>query len=355
MSWYLTRQLNAAQPAQSIAIDAPCIVGRQHGVAICLPSSKISKLHAELIAHDDHVLVRDKDSTNGTFVNGQRVAEDHEAHDGDIIQFAELVFRLTRHSVQETSNTRTIREDVLEQAQGLIQFEALMSERQVTAFFQPIVSMDDFRTVAYELLGRGKPAELRRPDQMFAVAQHLGLEVELSELLRTVGVTASEVLSDTDHLFVNTHPSELTNLTQLESSLQRLRETHPEQQLTLELHEASVTEAADVQRLRDILNELNMGLAYDDFGAGQARLLELVEVPPDYLKFDIKLIRGIDVAGQRRQQMLASLVHVVRDLGISPLAEGVETVGESTVCRHLEFELAQGFFYGRPTANGQPA
>ena len=68
-----------------------------------------------------------------------------------------------------------------------------------------------------------------------------------------------------------------------------------------------------------------IGLAYDDFGAGQARLVELVDVPPDYLKFDMRLVQNLDSASLERQRMLASLVKMVHDLGITPLAEGIET------------------------------
>jgi FOG: EAL domain len=103
-----------------------------------------------------------------------------------------------------------------------------------------------------------------------------------------------------------------------------------------------------MQTLRDTLQELDMGLAYDDFGAGQARLAELADVPPDYLKFDIGLIRNIHLATPDRQRMLASLVRMVRELGTAALAEGVETADEHRVCQELGFELGQGFYYGKP-------
>ena len=69
---------------------------------------------------------------------------------------------------------------------------------------------------------------------------------------------------------------------------------------------------------------MQIGLAYDDFGAGQARLVELVEIRPDYLKFDMKLVQNIASASLERQRMLASLVKMVHELGITPLAEGIE-------------------------------
>jgi EAL domain-containing protein (putative c-di-GMP-specific phosphodiesterase class I) len=118
--------------------------------------------------------------------------------------------------------------------------------------------------------------------------------------------------------------------------------------MTLEIHESTVTEPAEMRALQAELKALNIKLAYDDFGAGQARLLELVEVPPDYLKFDRSLIEAIDVAPSQRQQMLATLIRMVCDLGIISLAEGVETPGEGEVCRELGFELGQGFLWGHP-------
>ena len=103
-----------------------------------------------------------------------------------------------------------------------------------------------------------------------------------------------------------------------------------------------------VDRLRTQLNRSGVGLAYDDFGAGQARLLELAEVPPHYLKFDMSFIRDIDSAPLSRQRLLTSLVSVARDLLVYTVAEGVETAGEADVCMRLGFTHAQGFFFGKP-------
>jgi EAL domain-containing protein (putative c-di-GMP-specific phosphodiesterase class I) len=93
---------------------------------------------------------------------------------------------------------------------------------------------------------------------------------------------------------------------------------------------------------------MRIDLAYDDFGAGQARLVELVDVPPDYLKFDMRLVQNLETASIERQRMLASLVKMVCDLGIKPLAEGIEQEGDHEICRQMGFDCAQGFLYGYP-------
>lgn len=130
--------------------------------------------------------------------------------------------------------------------------------------------------------------------------------------------------------------------------MRSIREISPSQPITLEIHEAAVTDVETMRELRKNLVDLKIGLAYDDFGAGQNRLTELVEVRPDYLKFDMGLIRDIHLASEKRQHMLQTLVRMALDLGIVPLAEGIESEEEGRVCSALGFQLAQGFFYGRP-------
>jgi EAL domain-containing protein (putative c-di-GMP-specific phosphodiesterase class I) len=131
-------------------------------------------------------------------------------------------------------------------------------------------------------------------------------------------------------------------------SMRDIRKLRPAQPITLEIHEASITDIDQMMDLRAALQEIDIRLAYDDFGAGQARLVELIKVQPHYLKFDIALIRNIDQASPRQQQLVSTLVAMVRDLDVIPLAEGIETEGEAAVCTELGFELAQGYFYGKP-------
>jgi EAL domain-containing protein (putative c-di-GMP-specific phosphodiesterase class I) len=102
-----------------------------------------------------------------------------------------------------------------------------------------------------------------------------------------------------------------------------------------------------LKEVRAALKSLDIGLAFDDFGSGQTRLAELAVVHPDYIKFDISLIRSID-AHPERQEMVATLVRMVKRLGLIALAEGVETKEECAACVEIGFDLAQGYYFGRP-------
>ena len=208
----------------------------------------------------------------------------------------------------------TVHEDACDRALALVQFDKLMAEHAVTPFFQPIVSMATREIVGYEVLARSRLFGLEMPKEMFHVAAELNLEIELSVMLRWEGVLAGQAFPGRPHLFLNTHPRELAEPGLL-ASLVSLREAYPDQPLTLEIHESAVADAAWMAEIRPQLSQLNIGLAYDDFGAGQSRLNELSETAPDCVKFDMSLVRDIDAASPQRQEVVATLVQMRAQAG----------------------------------------
>ncbi len=321
------------------------LVGRVPEADLCIPANAISKRHAQISFEGEQMIVQDLGSTNGTFVNGQPISCCVVA-DGDLLQFANTLFQVAR--VRNSQVDGTVEEGILPWAQTLLLFDRLISDRAVIPHFQPIVTMDRLTTPAYELLARSAIEGLTNPATMFGAAERLGQQTILSELMREEGLRAASGSQQLQaEFYLNTHPCEVVT-ERLMESLQKLRQRFCDMRITIEIHEAAVTQPKSIAKLRDLLNDLNMHLAYDDFGAGQGRLPELGEVPPDVLKFDMQLIRAIDAASAKRQEMIATLVRMALDLGSRPLAEGVETEAEHDTCRQMGFELGQGFLYGRP-------
>jgi EAL domain-containing protein (putative c-di-GMP-specific phosphodiesterase class I) len=347
VTWLLSGQLADDQAVRHVRVDASrFVVGRNPGASLCIPSPTVSREHAELTVVDRGLLLRDLGSTNGTFVNGTRLQQPCTVNHGDLLQFGQVVFRVVQQSTE--SGPQTIQADSCDRALALIQFDQLMTQRAVTPHVQPIVTMADRKTWASEVLARSRFFGLKDPHSMFGAAKVLNLEGELSRILREEGVRTAQVLPAEHVLFLNTHPIEMEDLDLLVFSLGELREIEPRRPLVLEIHEAAVTRGEEMRKLRDALAELSIGLAYDDFGAGQARLVELVDVPPDYLKFDMRLVQNLGLASMERQRMLASLVQMVHDLGIKPLAEGIELESDHEICRQMGFAHGQGFLYGYP-------
>ncbi|MBL8829802.1 MAG: EAL domain-containing protein [Planctomycetaceae bacterium] len=345
--WFLSGQVDETGPVRCIPVHTmPFLIGRRSDLALQLPRPTVSTVHAELCEQGGTLILRDLKSTNGTYVNGRRVVTDVELAEDDLVQFADVAFRLRRQAARVSHNS-TVCEDVVDRAIALVQFDKLMRDRLVIPFFQPIVDMRTQTALAHEVLGRSNLFGLESPGAMFQAASRLNLEVELSRMMRWEAVAVGGSVPQLSHLYVNTHPAELGE-PGLIQSLEAIRAVNSTVALTLEIHESAVTNIQSMREIRRELTKLNIGLAFDDFGAGQARLVELVEVSPDVVKFDMGLIRNIDQATSQRQQVLGMLVKMARDVGSIALAEGVETVGEHQVCVELGFELGQGYLYGRP-------
>ena len=329
----------------------PFHIGRRSNASLSIANPTVSGAHAEIHNLEGTLYIRDLGSTNGSFVNGKQINGDATSlKEGDLIQLGRVVLRLKR---RQDLNLRTLVDDVCEHAYALTQFDRLMTERAVVPFFQPIVDREGWKVVAYEVLGRSRLPGLESPYLMFKAAAQLDQESPLSRLLRVVGLEHGMQLPNAPHLFLNTHPDEMKDIPTLMASLHELRKLSDDQEITLEIHEGVVAQHTEMRDLRRALNGLGIGLAYDDFGAGQARLVELVDVPPDCLKFDMKLVQGIHAAPSEKISMLASLVQITRELGVIPLAEGVECEDDSIVLEQLGFELFQGYYFGRPAAGSE--
>jgi len=342
--------LASANPSQqtsplTVVHPIPFSIGRKSGNSLQFSSRAVSSQHAELDIHEGKLILKDLQSTNGTYVNGQRVTSPVVVKVDDLVQIADVAFRV--RCDDHATATNTISENICDQALALIQFDRMMETRMVTPFFQPIIDVSDASVRGFEVLARSRMFGIETSAAMFSAASRLNMEVELSQMLRWEGIREALSLPEMNRMYLNTHPLELDR-DDLVRNVAATREYAGDMPITLEIHEAAVTNPVAMRELRKAMRDIQVDIAYDDFGAGQNRLTELIESPPDVLKFDMSLIRNIDRATPERQRMVASLVRIVLDLGVTPLAEGIETAEEAEVCGDIGFQLAQGYFYGRP-------
>ncbi len=352
--WYLEGAIDeTGQVFRMPVLPLPFRIGRGAGLDLSLPSQVVSSNHAELSLSGAGLMVSDLGSTNGTFVNNIPVENPTPVHDGDILQFATLAFRI-RLAETETlenllSSTATIDAKLtLQRAENLGRLKTLLEQEAVTQLFQPIVGLSDREILGYEVLGRGDFEGL--PDgihDLFELAQTVGAEVDLCRVLRRQGVAACASLTGDHCYFLNTHPAELLDHS-LVDSLRDARAAWPDLRIALEIHESAVTDPGSIRELQEELVALDMLLVYDDFGAGQARLVELAEVPPAYLKFDRSLVQDIDQAPAARVSLLEGLVNMALELDITLIAEGLERQEELDFCSNLGFSYGQGYLLGVP-------
>ena len=346
----------------------PFSVGRDLGNGLALQALGLSRRHAELaVEADGRLRLTDLGSTNGTFVNHARLTGSCLVGENDVIHFGRAEFRLGIQLVSETGEAiepefdaertllvpagKSLSEYFVPQER---QFKELLAGIGISAALQPIVDARSGAIFAHELLGRGSHPELpQSPIRLFNLAALLDCEATLSQAFREHGIRALGSSLAGATLFVNTHPKETFEESFL-AALTLLRQDPDAPNLVIEVHETAVMEVARMRELAARLADIGVQFAYDDFGAGQARLNELGDVPAHFVKFDMGLIRGIHTASDRKRRVVGDLVRLVLDLGSVALAEGVEFEEEAEVCRDMGFQLIQGYLTGRPVAIGMP-
>jgi EAL domain-containing protein (putative c-di-GMP-specific phosphodiesterase class I) len=334
-------------------------VGRDAANDLAVDARGLSRQHAEFQAGPGgELLLLDLDSTNGTYVNRERIQSARALVENDVVHFGNAEFRLgletaTRMALAPEDDQRTM---IVPAGSTLSQhfvrhekeFLELLRGQGLSAAVQPIVDARTGKLFAYELLGRCTHPDLpSSPIQLFSLAAMLGREAELSAAFRTYGINAVAPRLQGTKLFVNSHPAE-TFAESFFSALKTLRSQPGAPDLVVEVHETAVMEVERMRELAARLEEIGVSFAYDDFGAGQARLNELGDVPPHFVKFDMGLLQGIHEASDRKQKMVRDLVKLVLDLGSVPLAEGIELEAEAALCRDMGFQLVQGYLTGRP-------
>ncbi|HEU0042978.1 EAL domain-containing protein [Sphingomonas sp.] len=99
--------------------------------------------------------------------------------------------------------------------------------------------------------------------------------------------------------------------------------------------------------------KMGFGTALDDFGAGHAGLNLLARFQPDIIKLDMELIRGIDTSLPRRM-IVEAVTRMCAALGVTVIAEGVETEGEFDALRTIGVRYLQGYYFARPAFEALP-
>ncbi|WP_153109288.1 EAL domain-containing protein [Propionivibrio limicola] len=339
----------------------PCSIGRGKENDLVVANPGLSRVHAVLTRDiTGQLRLVDENSTNGTFVNRQRIDGYCLLKENDIIHFASAEFRLRCRWAEQSSvlafdemGTMVLSPDMVLPQHFLpneAEFDELIMGRGLSGAAQPIVDAQTRRVVAYELLGRANHPQLpKSPIELFGMARAMDREVELSLAFREFGISEFAPRLAGHTLFLNAHPKE-TFSEVFFANLERIRRASPRLGIVVEIHESAVTDVAQLHTLAHRLEALDIRFAYDDFGAGQARLLELADVPAHFVKFDMSLIRGLHKASPRKQKVVRDLVQMVLATGSVPLAEGVEDEDEARACVDMGFQLIQGYLTGKPVS-----
>jgi EAL domain-containing protein (putative c-di-GMP-specific phosphodiesterase class I) len=209
--------------------------------------------------------------------------------------------------------------------------------------FQPIVRWPERRLVAYEALLRTSEPSFMQPEKLIAAAERLG---RLFELGRAVRNKAAQRMNHSEaRLFVNLHSEDLLDpmLYDPSAALSKLAD-----RTVLEITERAGLERVPDARARvDRLKRMGFSVAVDDLGAGYSGLSSFVQLDPEVAKLDIALVRNLH-REPTKTKLVRSITALCKELGITVLAEGIESREERDALQHLGCDLQQGFLFARP-------
>lgn len=230
-----------------------------------------------------------------------------------------------------------------------------IDQGEFLVFYQPILNLNTLKVAGFEALIRW-----RHPTRGFVPPGEFIDCIEQTGLIIPVGLFVLEQAcrqlvawheQGFNHLFVSVNlsvrqfasPSLIADINHIISVTNT-----PWTSLKLEITESSIIEdPSDAIKVIQSLRDLQIQVSLDDFGTGYSSLGNLHQFQFDALKVDRIFIQSIESRG-RNIEILKAIVSLGHALGMSIVAEGIETVNQLTFLKHLGCEYGQGFYLSRP-------
>ncbi|TPG42553.1 EAL domain-containing protein [Sphingomonas koreensis] len=216
--------------------------------------------------------------------------------------------------------------------------------------FQPIVDLFSCAVYAYEALvrgpgGEGAPSVLAQVSEANRYAFDQQCRVKAIETAAKAGLTETAA-----RLSINFLPNAVYSPAACIQLTLKTAKTvaFPTDRLIFEFTEnEEMVDPSHVANIVASYQKMGFGTALDDFGAGHAGLNLLARFQPDIIKLDMDLVRGLDCSLPRRI-IVAAVVRMCDTLGVTVIAEGIETVGELDALRAIGVRYVQGYYFAKP-------
>ena len=230
-------------------------------------------------------------------------------------------------------------------------------QEEMVLHYQPVISLVTHRIVGFEALIRWNSPErgFLGPDRFLNALDTTGLLNELDLWVINRAIRDFSLLKrqsqDRSPLYISVNISERTffhpDILEIISGVISESGLEPGN-LVIEITEQSNFKAE--QTVSQIMNQLRgkgIKLSLDDFGTGYSTLGYLHRFPVDYLKIDKSFIQTVGLEGEN-SRIIQTIVNLAEHIGMSVIAEGVETVEQLSFLREINCEYVQGFYFSRP-------
>jgi diguanylate cyclase (GGDEF)-like protein len=232
-------------------------------------------------------------------------------------------------------------------------FEGAIERDEFFLEYQPIVSLTDRTVAGLEALVRWQHPTLGRlgPGQFVDEAEEWGFITPLGAWVVATASRAAQGWGGTDpYVSVNVSARQFHSSTGFVDTVEHcLAETGlPPARLMLEITENVLLDEEDpVWRELNQLRASGVRIAIDDFGTGYSALSYLRHVSIDVVKLDRSFITPITTSTKQRE-LVQGIAGIARTLGLTVVAEGIETDAELAAVRDAGCEFGQGYLFSRP-------
>jgi diguanylate cyclase (GGDEF)-like protein len=237
------------------------------------------------------------------------------------------------------------------------ELERALEQRELTVCFQPIVDLQSGQTRAMEALVRWRhPARgYLLPTEFIPLAEDTGLIVPLGRFVLEEACRRAQAWSSPGRplsVQVNLSARELENEHLIDTVTTVMRETGIDpRRLVLEITETLLVRDAErgattLEGLRDV----GVRLALDDFGTGYSSLSYLRALPLDVLKIAKEFVDGIAISAEDTA-FVRLIVELAGTVGLTVIAEGIESADQLKMLQRLGCDQGQGFLYAPALAN----
>jgi diguanylate cyclase (GGDEF)-like protein/PAS domain S-box-containing protein len=229
---------------------------------------------------------------------------------------------------------------------------------ELTVHYQPIVDVRSSTVVGVEALVRWQPFDGGpcSPAEFIPVAEETGMIHEIGEHVMVQACTqaaqwrASMRGDRVFHVTVNISALQLMRQGFSAWVAEVLSQTAlPAEWLALEITESAlVSDTSAAIRVLEEIRDLGVRIAIDDFGTGYSSLSYLQRFPVDVVKIDRSFTMALDQQNAQATALVGAVVHLGEALGMSVIAEGVETAEQARILTALGCSVVQGYLYSRP-------
>ncbi len=228
-------------------------------------------------------------------------------------------------------------------------------DRKFCCAFQPKVDVQTQQVVGFETLVRWRDegGEIQPPSSFIGLAIELGLIDPITHFVLEEAVASIERLDAAfgagTTISINVAAKQAGDLPFMRSLMKAIDESRYARRLMIELTEdAFVAQGRFQSEVLPMIRELGVRVSIDDFGTGYSSLSALADITADELKVDRSFITGIHQR-PRSQSVLRAIESLGHALGMSIVAEGVETFEELAYLQGAtRIRQAQGFYFSKP-------